>query len=67
LPEAVGEGAILVDPENTNELKEAMEKILSSPKIANQLKEKGLQNARRFNWASSARKVIEIFNRLSKM
>jgi len=64
LPEAVGEGAILVDPRSVDEIKEALEKILASEELRTRLKEKGLENSRRFRWEESAKKLIGIFNRL---
>lgn len=65
LPEAAGEGAILVDPRRIEDIKTAIEKILSSPKLQNDLKEKGFRNARRFRWDDSGKKLIKIFNNLS--
>lgn len=47
-----------------HDLKNAVEEILSSPGRRAELSKKGLQNARRFSWEESARKLIGIFERL---
>lgn len=64
LPEAAGAGAGLVAPENIAEIKAAVERILTSEELRAQLKKKGIENARRFRWDNSARRILEIFNRL---
>ena len=64
LPEAAGKGAVLVDPKNVYQLARAIEEVLSSGSLREKLVKKGLANARRFDWNESARKLIEIFNRL---
>lgn len=64
LPEAAGEGAVLVDPQSTKELGAAIKDILNSPRIRKTLVEKGLVNAKKFRWEESAKKVIGIFNQI---
>ena len=64
LPEAGGEAALYVEPSLPDQLKLALEKLLSSSKLAEDLRKKGLENARKFRWEDSAKKVLQIFNRL---
>lgn len=64
LPEAGGKAVVYVDPERIDDLEGAMENLLSSPKLRESLREKGLKNARKFRWEESAQKVLQIFNRL---
>ena len=64
LPEAAGEGAVLVDPKNVSQLTRALEEVLSSESRRKELVKKGLANAHRFDWNDSAQKLIEIFNSL---
>jgi glycosyltransferase involved in cell wall biosynthesis len=64
LPEAAGEGGILVDPKNIFQLAQAMEEVLSSGSLREKLVKKGLANARRFNWKDSGAKIVRIFNSL---
>ena len=64
LPEAVGDGGVLVDPKNISQLAEALEEVLSSGSLREKLVKKGLANARRFNWEDSGAKIVRIFNSL---
>ena len=64
LPEAVGDGGVLVDPKNISQLAEALEEVLSSGSLREKLVKKGLANARRFSWEASAAEVIKIFRSL---
>lgn len=66
LPEAAGEAAILINPDSTEELKDALEKLLASAKLRGSLREKGFVNARKFRWDRSAKKVLSLFDRLEE-
>jgi glycosyltransferase involved in cell wall biosynthesis len=61
LPEVVGDAAIMVDPLNTTELADAMERILRDPELRRTLIEKGYQQVRRFNWYRVARNVLAVY------
>jgi len=65
LPEAAGEGGVLVDPRDVGAIGGAITKILSSPSLRSELVSKGLKNSRRFRWEDSGKKLIEIFNSLN--
>jgi glycosyltransferase involved in cell wall biosynthesis len=53
-PETTGNAALLVDPRNSNELSDAMKNIMENKKLANTLRERGLQQAAQFTWEESA-------------
>ncbi|MDP2624906.1 MAG: glycosyltransferase family 1 protein [Candidatus Peregrinibacteria bacterium] len=61
LPEVVGNAAMLVDPYSVDEIAHAMDVILSNKYVALELREKGLERAKRFSWEESARKIVETF------
>jgi len=65
LPEVVGSAAITVDPENTEEMAEAMANALANTAVRKQMVEGGIQQSRKFTWRSSAEKMIEVYTRLS--
>ena len=65
LPEVAGEAAVLVDPKNVNELSEALSLLLSSLELRGSLREKGIIQAQKFNWESSANLVSQFY--LSKV
>ena len=60
-----GEAAVLVDPKNVNELGEALSLLMSSLDLRASLREKGIIQAQKFNWESSAQLVSQFY--LSKV
>jgi glycosyltransferase involved in cell wall biosynthesis len=53
-PETTGDAALLVDPHNSNDLSDAIKNIMENEKLANTLRERGLQRVARFTWEESA-------------
>lgn len=65
LPEVAGEGGLLVDPRSADEIRAAMEKLVTSPSLQEQLRTGGTARARRdYRWEISARKSLEFFGRV---
>jgi glycosyltransferase involved in cell wall biosynthesis len=65
LPEVAGDGALLVDPRSAAEIQTAMEKLLTSPSLQQQLRTAGMERARReYRWEICARKSLEFFSRV---
>jgi glycosyltransferase involved in cell wall biosynthesis len=65
LPEVAGDGALLVDPRSAGEIRAAMEKLLTSPSLRQQLRTAGVARARReYRWDICARKSLEFFSRV---
>lgn len=60
MPEIAGQGAILVDPHNTEEIKDAMIRVLADESLRNNLIKKGAENLKRFSWQSCARQTLKI-------
>jgi len=60
LPEVAGDAAELVDPKSEDEIAEAIWKIIDNPDYAKILRQKGLDNARKFSWAEHGRKVLSV-------
>ncbi|HCD6531725.1 TPA: glycosyltransferase family 4 protein, partial [Klebsiella pneumoniae] len=57
LGEVAGDAALLVDPENINEIADAINQIILDNNCRQQLINKGLMQARKFTWEEVARKV----------
>ena len=55
LPEVAGDAALLFDPESTEEIAAAMERLLADGEEAERLRAAGLERARRFTWDETAR------------
>ena len=60
LPEVGGEGAVYVDPYDTEGICAGMRHVLDNPEIARQLVQKGLANVQRFSWQASAERLDEM-------
>ena len=59
MPEAAGDACALVDPYQTEEIKEAMLRILSSRELQEEMRQKGLGQAAKFSWKKCAGQVWE--------
>jgi len=66
LPEAVGEAAVLVNPENVFEIARGIREVLLDPDLRAQLVAKGKRQAARFSWERTAREVIQIYEEVGK-
>jgi glycosyltransferase involved in cell wall biosynthesis len=64
LPEVAGEGALLVDPRSPAEIQAALEKLLTSQTLRDQLRTAGTARARQYRWDACARQSLEFFRRL---
>ncbi|MBN2570196.1 MAG: glycosyltransferase family 4 protein [Deltaproteobacteria bacterium] len=63
-PEVVGDAAVLFDPNNSGQLAEAMEKILSDRNLRDTLVQKGLERAEHFSFSRQASELISMFEEL---
>jgi len=61
LPEVAGTAAILISPDDTRALAEAITCVLESPVCAAELRAKGLAWARQFNWQRTAAETLEVY------
>lgn len=64
LPEVCGKAAIMVDPNNPNEISNGIKFLLDHPEEKIKLIEKGYKNITRFSWERSAKSLISVINDL---
>ena len=64
LPEVVDQGAVMIDPDKPDELYLAMKEVLLNREFHQQLSNQGLRQAVRFNWRTSARETLSIFEKM---
>jgi len=64
LPEVVGDAALLVSPQNWEELAVAIHRLLTDDELHAELREKGLQRARCFSWTQAAERTLEVYRRV---
>ena len=61
LPEVVGNAAVLVNPENVFEIMRALLHLLLDQPVREQMKKRGYEQAKKFSWDASARRMIEVY------
>jgi len=61
LPEVVGNGAVMINPYNVDELTFAIKEILEDKNLREDLIKKGLKQARKFDWDKTAEQILDIF------
>lgn len=66
-PEVAGDAAILVNPENTAELVQALHQINDDAVLRENLRQKGFAQYGQFSWEESARRVMAILEQVGEM
>jgi len=66
LPEVVGDAGVLVDPFDEGELATAIARIADNPDYRAQLSVKGLNRARAFDWNTTARLTLQVYERAAR-
>jgi len=61
LPEVVGDGGLLVDPESVEETTDGMIILLSDPQLREQLAENALAQAAEFDWKRTAEQTLKVY------
>jgi glycosyltransferase involved in cell wall biosynthesis len=62
MPEIAGEAAKIIDPFNHLELADAIRYLLKNESAMESYIQKGLERVKEFTWASSAKKLVDIYN-----
>jgi glycosyltransferase involved in cell wall biosynthesis len=63
LPEVVGDAALLIDPNNEEELAVALHRVLTDQTLHDSLRAKGLARARTFSWERTAEETLAVYQR----
>jgi glycosyltransferase involved in cell wall biosynthesis len=66
LPEAAGDGAILVPPLDDEALAAATQQVINRPALAQQLQEKGVQQASHFRWQRCAAETVALYRQIAQ-
>ena len=61
LPEVTGDAAVLVDPYDVDSISDGMRRILDDPRLAEELRIKGLKRALEFSWQRSVEKTHRVY------
>jgi glycosyltransferase involved in cell wall biosynthesis len=61
LPEVTGDAAVLVDPYDVGAIEAGMRRVLTDPRLAEEMRRKGLLRAREFSWERSVAKTWQVY------
>lgn len=64
LPEVVGDAAALFDPRDQDDIRGAIERVVTSSENSNDLISRGYQQAQRFSWERCALETLNVYKRL---
>jgi glycosyltransferase involved in cell wall biosynthesis len=62
IPEVVGNAAVMVNPENVFEIMHALHRVLLDQAVREKLKARGLEQAQKFSWDDSVRKMLQVYH-----
>jgi glycosyltransferase involved in cell wall biosynthesis len=66
LPEVVGDAALTVDPFDVEAIASAMQRVIESPALREELSIKGQARAETFDWRETARKTLAIYQEVAQ-
>lgn len=62
-PEVIGDGGLLVSPDDLDELAGALLRVLTDSALAAQLRERGVIRAQRYTWRATADGLVDLWRR----
>ncbi len=66
LPEITGDAAVLINPYDTEEIGQAIIKVISDQQLQTEMRVKGFENVKRFSWQESAHELLCMFEQVGK-
>ena len=63
LPEVVGDAGVLVDPFDVEDIASAIQKVITDSDLRAQLRVKGLERAKLFDWRETARQTLAVYRK----
>jgi glycosyltransferase involved in cell wall biosynthesis len=61
MPEVAGAAALLVDPQQVEQIAHSMRRVLAEPDLAAMLRQRGLEQAARFEWGQTAQDTVAVY------
>jgi glycosyltransferase involved in cell wall biosynthesis len=61
LPEVVGDAGLYVDPENVDDMRAALERVVTNASLRRDLRERGTERAKQFSWDRCADETARIY------
>jgi len=66
LPEVVGDSGILINPDDSKMMANAIKQILANSQLTRSFINKGYQQVKKFTWKNSAIQTLQIYNSINK-
>lgn len=63
LAEVVASSALVIDPENPQDMANAMNQIAADASLREYYQNRGLANAQRYHWSNTAQQVVEVYQK----
>jgi glycosyltransferase involved in cell wall biosynthesis len=67
LPEVVGEAGLLVAPTDPAAIAEAIHRVLADPRVAEELRSRGLARSASFSWRKTAQQTLAVYEGLLRL
>jgi glycosyltransferase involved in cell wall biosynthesis len=64
LPEVGGDAVVYFDPESMEDMRSAVDQLITSPSLQNQLIAAGKERVKQFSWERCARETAAVYSRL---
>jgi glycosyltransferase involved in cell wall biosynthesis len=64
LPEIAGEASLLIDPYKTDDIVEAIIRLLTNERLSTELSIKGMTQAKQFSWENTASQTVDIYKNI---
>lgn len=65
LPEVVGEGGVLLPPDNQPEWVKSIKQLITNKKLFEKYRQLGLKQAKKFSWEKCARETLKVYEELT--
>lgn len=66
LPEAGGDAALYVNPEDSKDIASKIDTLLSDEKLRDQLVKKGYEQVKKFSWEKTAKQTLDVLKQIAK-
>jgi len=66
LPEAAGDAAVLIAPQNVEQLAGAMQELLANQTLRQQCITKGYEQCKKFTWEKSADRLMKMYEQMMR-
>jgi glycosyltransferase involved in cell wall biosynthesis len=65
LPEAIGQAAVLVNPENVFEIMRALHRVLVDPSLREEMRRRGYEQVKKYSWGASAQRILQVYREVA--